>query len=75
MLDDRKGKKQSAHKITNTAKTVLVYRTTLEKTSFFLDFDNRATHIMAAIWADFMRRNGVTAFRAIGELLFLFVVM
>jgi len=51
------------------------YRTTIEKTSFFLDFDSRATHIMTAIGADFMRWNGVTAFRAIRELLFLFVVM
>jgi len=42
---------------------------------FFFDFDNRTAHIMTAIRANPMRWNGVTAFLAIGNLLFLFVIV
>jgi len=66
---------KTAQKTTNTTKAVLVYHDGKQNASVFFGFDDRATHIMAAFWTNFMRWNGVTAFRAIHDLLFFFVIV
>ena len=64
-----------AHKITSPIQTALFCRKSNDQVSLFFHFDNQASHVITALWANFMRWNGITAFGTMRNLLFLFVIV